>query len=109
MLTLPRGAFSGRENVSLSSAEWARPSVASRHAYKGKGVLFVGPFGDFLISIFWICDLFLPELIEGDDFAAFLLFAFFAAFRGGWIVIIQCQRGKGFFFVIGKIVQRLKL
>lgn len=48
MLTLPRGAFNGRENVPLSSAEWARPSVVSRHAYKGDGALFMGasPYED---------------------------------------------------------------
>lgn len=48
MLNLPRGAFQGRANVALASAEWARPSVAERHALKGNGSLFMGciPYED---------------------------------------------------------------
>ena len=42
MLTLPRGAFAGRENVALASADWARPSEATRFPYQGGGSLFLG-------------------------------------------------------------------
>ena len=48
MLTLPRGAFNGRENVRLATAEWARPEEVARFPYKGGGSLFLGaiPYED---------------------------------------------------------------
>ena len=48
MFTLPRGAFAGRENVRLASAEWARPNEVARFPYQGGGALFVGgiPYED---------------------------------------------------------------
>lgn len=48
MLSLPRGAFQGHENVRLASAEWASPVEAARFVYEGKGALFVGalPYHD---------------------------------------------------------------
>lgn len=48
MFTLPRGAFAGRQNVRLASAEWARPGEVARFPYQGGGALFVGgiPYED---------------------------------------------------------------
>ena len=48
MFTLPRGAFAGRENVRLASAEWARPNEVARFPYKWGGALFLGalPYDD---------------------------------------------------------------
>ena len=51
MFTLPRGAFAGRENVRLASAEWGQPNEVARFAYiggPGSGALFVGalPYED---------------------------------------------------------------
>ncbi len=48
MLTLPRGAFNGHENVRLASAEWASPQEVERFPYRGKGGLFFGamPYQD---------------------------------------------------------------
>lgn len=48
MFTLPRGAFAGRENVRLASAEWGQPNEVARFPYIGGGALFVGalPYED---------------------------------------------------------------
>lgn len=49
MLTLPRGAVAGRENVRLATAEWATTSEVARFPFEeGRGSLFVGamPYDD---------------------------------------------------------------
>lgn len=43
MLNLPRGAFSGHDNVRLASAEWARPEDVARFPFQD-GSIFLGAF-----------------------------------------------------------------
>ncbi len=53
MLNLPRGAFKGKEQAALSSAEWSPPNVQSQWAYRGQGALFIGamPYEDIWLKL----------------------------------------------------------